>query len=88
MGEEIEVMLVYIDGVYDERKKWQIKIQETIKGLKKKIELCEEKEQDSAYFQENWNEAKTKCENQIEILREVLDNENKEKNVHEWEGLR
>lgn len=88
MGEEIDVMLVYLDGIYDERKKWQTKIQETIKGLKKKIELCEKKEQDSIYFQENWDEAKTKCENQIEILREILDNENKEKNVHEWEGLR
>ena len=88
MKEDIDYMTVYIDGVYDERKKWQIKIRNVIDNLKKKIELCEKKEQDSAYFSENWNEVKTKCENQIEILRELLDNENKEKNVYEWEGLR
>jgi len=88
MDKDIDYMTIYIDGVYDERHKWREKIKGLIKNLKQKIELCEKKEKDSAYFQENWDETKIKCENQIEILRELLDNENKEKNVHEWEGLR
>ena len=52
---------------------WEEKIKNIIKILKDKIELCKEKEKDSAYFSENWNDAKTKYENQIEILRELLD---------------